>query len=129
MMEAAPEARLDRTLVALADPTRRAILERLSQGEARVTELAAPFSISLNSVSKHIRMLERAELVRRRIAGKEHLLSFNRAPLDEAALWIESQRALWARRLSALDALLRAEDRALAHTKRKPRSQRKRAPR
>jgi DNA-binding transcriptional ArsR family regulator len=125
MMQAVPEARLDRTLVALADPTRRAILERLSQGEARVTELAAPFSISLNSVSKHIRMLERAELVQRRIAGKEHLLSFNRAPLEEAALWIESQRALWTRRLSALDDLLRAEDRALAREKRMPQRKRK----
>ncbi|HTV20699.1 MAG TPA: metalloregulator ArsR/SmtB family transcription factor [Polyangiaceae bacterium] len=117
MMQPAGDARLDRTLVALADPTRRALLERLSQGEARVTELAAPFSISLNSVSKHIRMLERAELVRRRVAGKEHLLSFNRAPLEEAAQWIESQRALWTRRLQALDDLLRAEDRALAAAK------------
>jgi DNA-binding transcriptional ArsR family regulator len=129
MMQAASDARLDRTLVALADPTRRAILERLSQGEARVTELAAPFSISLNSVSKHIRMLERAELVRRRVAGKEHLLSFNRAPLEEAALWIESQRALWTRRLSALDELLRAEDRALARTERKPHRKPKGRPR
>jgi DNA-binding transcriptional ArsR family regulator len=127
MMQVSGENRLDRTLVALADPTRRAILERLSQGEARVTELAAPFSISLNSVSKHIRMLERAELVRRRVAGKEHLLSFNRAPLEEAALWIESQRALWTRRLQALDDLLRAEDRALAskrHANEKNRAQR-----
>jgi DNA-binding transcriptional ArsR family regulator len=127
MMQARLDTRLDRTLVALADPTRRAILERLSQGEARVTELAAPFSISLNSVSKHIRMLERAELVRRRVAGKEHLLSFNRAPLEEAALWIESQRALWTRRLQALDDLLRAEDRALAndrHSNQKRRAQR-----
>lgn len=104
------KARLDRTLVALADPTRRSILERLSRGEARVTELAEPFSISLNSVSKHIRMLERADLVRRRKAGKEHLLSFNRAPLDEAAVWIEQHRELWTLRLSALDDLLRAED-------------------
>lgn len=125
-MQATDGSRLDRTLVALADPTRRAILERLSRGEARVTELAAPFSISLNSVSKHIRMLERAELVRRRVAGKEHLLSFNRAPLEEAALWIESQRALWARRLAALDELLRAEDRAVAEPSREPPTKRKR---
>jgi DNA-binding transcriptional ArsR family regulator len=128
-MQSVADLRLDRTLVALADPTRRAILERLSQGEARVTELAEPFSISLNSVSKHIRMLERAELVRRRIAGKEHLLSFNRAPLEEAALWIEGQRALWTRRLRALDDLLRAEDRALAREKRKPRPKPKGGPR
>jgi DNA-binding transcriptional ArsR family regulator len=129
MMQSTPDARLDRTLVALADPTRRAILERLSRGEARVTELAAPFSISLNSVSKHIRMLERAALVQRRVAGKEHLLSFNRAPLEEAALWIESQRALWTRRLSALDDLLQAEDRALACEKRKPQRKPKGGPR
>ena len=100
-------AALDHTLVALADPTRRAILQRLAQGEARVTELAAPFDISLPAVSKHIRMLERARLVRRRRAGREHLLSFNAAPLDEAAAWIEAQRAFWTSRLDALDAFLR----------------------
>ncbi|HLT02908.1 MAG TPA: metalloregulator ArsR/SmtB family transcription factor [Geminicoccaceae bacterium] len=94
---------LDQTLLALADPTRRAILRRLAQGEARVTDLARPFSISLNSVSKHIRVLERAELVRRRRAGREHLLSFNPRPLDEAAAWIERQRAFWTARLDALE--------------------------
>jgi DNA-binding transcriptional ArsR family regulator len=94
---------LDQTLTALADPTRRAILQRLSRGEARVTELARPFAMSLNSVSKHIRMLERAELVRRRRAGREHLLSFNPEPLDEAAAWIEAQRAFWTARLDALE--------------------------
>src|ERR1700742_1914644 len=93
---------LDDALSALADPTRRAILGRLAQGEARVTELAAPFPISLNSVSKHIRMLERAALVRRRIEGREHILSLNPAPLDEAAAWIEAQRNLWAWRLDRL---------------------------
>ena len=60
---------LDHTLMALADPTRRAILQRLAAGEARVTEIADPFAMSLNGVSKHIRMLERADLVRRRRAG------------------------------------------------------------
>ncbi len=100
---------LDRTLIALADPTRRAILERLSKGESRVTELAEPFTMSLNAVSKHIRMLERASLVRRRYAGREHFLSLNREPLDEAAAWIEAQRAVWTARLDALDALLQAE--------------------
>jgi DNA-binding transcriptional ArsR family regulator len=110
MRQHASDVRLDRTLVALADPTRRAILERLSRGEARVTELAAPFSMSLNSVSKHIRMLERADLVRRRRSGKEHLLSFNRGPMDEAAVWIERHREVWTFRLRALDDLLRAED-------------------
>lgn len=103
---------LDHTLIALADPTRRAILRRLTHGEARVTELAQPFTMSLNAVSKHIRMLERARLVRRRRAGREHLLSLNPQPLDEAAAWIESQRAAWTARLDALDDLLREENRA-----------------
>jgi DNA-binding transcriptional ArsR family regulator len=98
---------LDQTMVALADPTRRAILQRLSRGEARVTELARPFAMSLNSVSKHIRMLERAQLVRRRRVGREHLLSFDPAPLDEAAAWIEAQRAFWTERLDALERELR----------------------
>lgn len=101
---------LDQTLVALADPTRRAILQRLSRGEARVTDLARPFHISLNAVSKHIRMLERAHLVRRRRVGREHLLSFDPRPLDDAAAWIEKHRRLWTRRLEALDAMLQDED-------------------
>jgi DNA-binding transcriptional ArsR family regulator len=100
---------LDRTLMALADPTRRAILERLSKGEARVTELAQPFTMSLNAVSKHIRILERARLVRRRCVGRDHFLSLSREPLDEAAAWIEAQRAVWAARLNQLAAILQAE--------------------
>ncbi len=106
----APRFDLDHTLAALADPTRRAILQHLSRGEARVTDLACPFAISLNSVSKHIRCLERAGLVRRRRAGREHIISLNPEPLDEAAAWMERQRALWAARLDALDELLQAED-------------------
>jgi DNA-binding transcriptional ArsR family regulator len=102
-------ANLDQTLIALADPTRRALLHRLSQGEARVTELASPFAMSLNSVSKHIRMLERAKLVRRRRVGREHLLTMNPQPLAEAAAWIETQRATWTARLDALDRVLRAQ--------------------
>ena len=106
------QSNLDQTLLALADPTRRAILQRLSEGETRVTALAHPFAISLNSVSKHIRLLERARLVRRRRAGREHLLSFNRQPLDEAVAWMEAHRRVWTGRLEALDAMLQAEDRA-----------------
>ena len=102
-MTMANGAHLDRTLTALADPTRRAILQRLAEGEARVTDLARPFAMSLNSVSKHIRMLERARLVRRRRAGREHLMSFNPEPLDEAAAWIAAQRAFWTARLDALE--------------------------
>lgn len=106
------EAPLDATLVAIADPTRRAILQRLAAGEARVTELAAPFAMSLNAVSKHIQVLERARLVRRRRQGREHLLSVNPRGLDEASGWIEAQKTMWAATLERLDALLLAEDAA-----------------
>jgi len=97
---------LDATLQALSDPTRRAILDRLAGGEARVTDVAAPFAMSLNAVSKHVRVLEAARLVRRRVAGREHLISLNPGALDDAARWIEAQRGLWAWRLSQLDAAL-----------------------
>src|SRR5438045_9523477 len=97
---------LDSTMLALADPTRRAILQRLSHGEARVTDIARPFPMSLNGVSKHIRVLERAGLVRRRRAGKEHLLSLDARPLDDASAWIESQRAEWTSPLTAPDQCL-----------------------
>jgi DNA-binding transcriptional ArsR family regulator len=100
---------LDDTLMALADPTRRAILARLAGGEARVTDLAAPFPMSLNSVSKHIRILERADLVRRRKQGREHLLALNPAPMEAAGRWIEEQRALWGWRLSELDKILKEQ--------------------
>ncbi|MBK9176226.1 MAG: helix-turn-helix transcriptional regulator [Flavobacteriales bacterium] len=101
---------LDRTLTALADPTRRAILQRLSSGEARVTEIAQPFSMSLNAVSKHILVLERAKLVRRRKVGRDHFLSYRPEPLTTAAEWIVSTRSFWASRLDALEELLREED-------------------
>ena len=101
---------LDDVLLGLADETRRAILRRLAQGEARVTDLAEPFEISLNSVSKHIRLLERAGLVRRRVVGREHYLAFDPRPLDDAAQWIERQRTAWNKRLDALEAALNAED-------------------
>ena len=97
---------LDETLTALADPTRRAILARLAHGEARVTDVAKPFAISLNSVSKHIRMLERAKLVRRRVEWREHFLALDPAPLDEAAAWIDEQRKLWTWRLGELEKAL-----------------------
>ncbi len=97
---------LDHTLTALADPTRRAILQRLSRGEARVTELAQPFDISLNSVSKHIRILERARLVTRSVQGREHVLSLNAGPMAEAADWMEFYRRFWEDRLAALEAFV-----------------------
>ena len=101
---------LDDTLIALADETRRGILKRLAAGEARVTEVAAPFDISLNSVSKHIRLLERAGLVRRRVAGRDHFLSLEPKPFDELTQWMQQTREFWSARVDALEAALRAED-------------------
>lgn len=110
MRAAAPQSDIDHTMVALADPTRRAIIAMLEGGETRVTDIAAPFPISLNAVSKHIKLLERADLVRRRKVGREHYLSFNAAPLDEAARWIEEKRRFWSTRLDALERILTEED-------------------
>jgi DNA-binding transcriptional ArsR family regulator len=115
---------LDHTLTALADPTRRAILERLARGEARVTELADPFAMSLNGVSKHIRVLERAQLVQRRRAGREHILSLNAGPLDQVMSWVAEQRSIWTARLDTLAEILYAED-ADAATESRKRSRRR----
>lgn len=101
--------RLDHTLHALSDPTRRQILQRLALGEARVTDLAAPFDISLNSVSKHIRILERARLVVRRRQGREHYLARNVEPLDEALDWVAALRRKWSERLDRLELALEEE--------------------
>lgn len=103
------EGSLDQTLIALADPTRRAILARLNNGKARVTEIAEPFPISLNSVSKHIRLLERADLIRREKIGREHVISLNPSGLDEVDTWIQQTRAHWLARFETLNALLNRE--------------------
>ncbi len=99
---------LDALFGAIADPTRRAILDRLARGEARVTEVAADFPISLNSVSKHVRTLERAGLVKRTVRGREHLLALQAEPLDQAARWIERHRQFWEASLANLDAFVQS---------------------
>ena len=96
-------AQLDGVFNALCDPTRRAILARLTDTDARVTEIASDFPISLNSISKHIRMLERAGLVSRSVQGRDHVLSLNAGPLADASEWIERYRRFWEGRLAALD--------------------------
>jgi DNA-binding transcriptional ArsR family regulator len=98
---------LDGVFNALCDPTRRAILARLTDHDARVTDIAGDFPISLNSISKHIRMLERAGLLRRSIVGRDHVLSLNAEPLADAAAWIERYRRFWEGRLAALEAFVR----------------------
>lgn len=101
------DAELDRTLAALADPTRRAIVARLTEGDARVGEVAEPFDMSLNAVSKHLKVLEGAGLVRREVRGREHWLSFDGAPLAAASDWIDFYRRFWEGRLDALAQFLR----------------------
>ncbi len=100
---------LDNSLSALADPTRRAILSAIGHNECRVTEIAAPFDMSLNAVSKHIKKLEKAGLVRRRKVGREHFLSVNPAPIEAAAIWFDRQRAFWNNRLDHLETLIKEE--------------------
>ena len=94
---------LDGVFNALCDPTRRAILARLTDSDARVTDIAADFPISLNSISKHIRMLERAGLVTRSVQGRDHVLSLNAGPMADAAEWLEHYRRFWEDRLAALE--------------------------
>ncbi len=96
---------------AVADPTRRALLARLIRGPATVSELAEPFPISFNAVSKHLMVLERAGLLRREVEGRTHYCHLNARPLRQAADWLEPYRTFWEERLDALDELL-AERRA-----------------
>lgn len=103
-------AHLDRTLAAIADPVRRRILEQLGDGEARVTEIARQFPISLNAVSKHLKLLERASLVDRRVAGRDHFIRVRPEPLQAAQAWIATQQAFWRSRLAAIDAVLTVQD-------------------
>ena len=103
------QGQLDATLAALADPTRREILRRLTRGEARVTEIARPLPMTLNAVSKHIRVLEHAGLVRRRRFGREHFLTYNPRPMNEVTAWMERQTSMWTERLLRLDELLQQE--------------------
>jgi DNA-binding transcriptional ArsR family regulator len=96
---------LSQTLKAASDPTRRAILTHLAQeGPARVTDIAARFDISLNAVSKHIMVLERAGLVTRRTKWREHLIEVNLDPLSQAFGWFDELRSIWDLRLDALEA-------------------------
>ncbi len=100
-------ARLHAVFAALADPTRRAIIERLSRGEARVTEVAEPFHMSLNAVSKHIRVLEASGVIERHRKGRDHILSINTRSLDEVDGWIVRMRHYWEERMGAMERLLR----------------------
>jgi DNA-binding transcriptional ArsR family regulator len=98
---------LDRVFRALGDPTRRAMLRRLSRQEHTVGELAEPFQMSLAAASKHVKALEQAGLVRRTVRGRTHYCQIDPRPLAEADEWLRPYERLWTKRLAALEALLR----------------------
>jgi DNA-binding transcriptional ArsR family regulator len=101
-----PSERLDATFIALADPTRRAILARLASGEASVAELAAPFDISQPAVSKHLKILERAGLISTGQSATRRPRKLEAAPMAEAAGWLDTYRQFWEQSYLRLDALL-----------------------
>jgi DNA-binding transcriptional ArsR family regulator len=94
---------LDAVFHAVADATRRSMLDRLRNGALTVTELAAPYDMSLNAVSKHIKTLEKAGLIRREIKGREHSCRLDAARLEEAMNWISYYSGFWSERLDALE--------------------------
>jgi DNA-binding transcriptional ArsR family regulator len=117
--------RLNDTFLALADPTRRAILARLARGEASVMELAEPFAISQPAISKHLKMLERAGLISAGQDAQRRPRRLEAKPLAEASAWLEQYRALWEANFARLDGILAEMQRAPA----KPKRARKRAKR
>lgn len=107
--------RLDLVFHALAHPARRAIIRQLAGGEKNLSELASPLKMTFPAATKHVRVLERAKLVRRRVSGREHLCRLHAAPLKEATVWTEQFRQHWEARFEALDLLLdemKADDQA-----------------
>ena len=97
---------LDRIFHALAHPARRAILRQLTDREQNLSELAAPFRMSFPAASKHVRVLERAKLVKRRVVGRDHLCRLDAAPLKNVVDWMEGYREFWESNFQRLDALL-----------------------
>lgn len=105
---------LDDVFHAFAHPARREMLRRLSQGERNLTELAEPLEMSFPAASKHVRVLERARLVRRRVEGRSHICRIEGEPMAQAAAWMEAFRRVWEPNFQRLDAVL--EDLRNEHT-------------
>ena len=101
---------LNTTFSALGDPTRRAMLQRLTQGPASVGELARPFPVSVQAISKHLRVLERSGLVRIAKSGRERIIELDPVPLHAADAWLSSYRLFWEARLDALCEVLKEQD-------------------
>lgn len=110
MVEYNSDPHLDQVFRALADPTRRALLAQLSSGEQRVSDLAEPYEMSLAAVSKHIRTLERAGLVARRVEGRTHHCRLNPAALSDAHEWLSFYQQYWSEKLDALERLFTFKD-------------------
>jgi DNA-binding transcriptional ArsR family regulator len=106
-----PTPTLDHVLAAISDPTRRAILQRLARGPARMTDLAEPFDMSLAAVSKHVRTLERGGLVRRARRGREHTLTLDARPLRQVVRWTFRYEQFWNERLDRLEAFFEQKGR------------------
>jgi DNA-binding transcriptional ArsR family regulator len=105
------QASLDDVFGAISDPTRRAILQQLGRNPARVTDIAKEFPVSLNAVSKHLIVLQRAGLIRREVRGRDHICSLEAKPLRDASAWIDGMRLFWEERLDALERHLAAKRR------------------
>lgn len=101
---------LDAVFHALSDPTRRRMLSNLTTRERTVSELASPFEMSLAAASKHVKVLEKAGLVRRTIRGREHLCRLRARPLAQATQWLRHYEKFWTERLDSLESLLRNDD-------------------
>jgi DNA-binding transcriptional ArsR family regulator len=114
---------------ALADPTRRALLKSLAERERTISELAAPFDMSLEAVSKHVKVLERARLVERTIDGRTHVCRLNAEPMLGGLEWIRHYEKYWNRRLDILEGLLQAEDRAAGKARASRKSRKPKPPR
>ena len=129
MVNKYPE-RLDAVFHALADPTRRAMLRELAERPHTVSELAAPFAISLAGASKHIQVLQRAGLIAREVQGRVHTCRLEPAPMHEGVEWMRHYERFWTQRLDGLEALLKAEDAKQKASKPAPRkrAQRRKKP-
>jgi DNA-binding transcriptional ArsR family regulator len=118
MATAVDEHRLSETFAALANTTRRAILARLARGAATVNELAEPFGVSQQAISKHLAYLERARLIEKRKEGRQQFCSLRAAPLKGAYDWVASYQQFWDEAFDRLEVLLKKEQRRNARKKR-----------
>lgn len=102
---------LSNALGAVSHPSRRAILDRLTRGPARVTEIAEPFDMSLNAVSKHLKVLESAGLIRREVVGRDHFIELQAGPLQAVSQWVLEYERFWTRHLDGLESYFKEKRR------------------